>query len=46
MSRRAEWKQYRRRDDLVRNCLGCALGQFGSFPGSAMSFSRDLGKVS
>lgn len=30
----------------MRNSLGCVLGQLGSVPGSATSFSHDLGEVS
>lgn len=45
MLRKAERKQYRR-VGRVRNSLGCVLEQLGLVPGSATSFSRDLGKVS
>lgn len=45
MLRKAEQKQYGR-VGCARNSLGSVLGQRGSVPGSATSFSRGLGKVS
>jgi len=43
---RPEWKQHGRRGGLTSNSLGCILGQFGWFPGSAMSFSHGIREAS